>query len=115
MRNCDLTFSTPYSTYYIFVYVKLNTVTKLAYIFCISDASFTPINPYIRHWEAAHYDRTAIDRTRRAHDVERRRKKRAAADASGTSNTSPSTQMNYRTHEHGSAKEIRMNFFAHDR
>ena len=43
--------------------------------FYFADPSLTQINPYIRHWEAARYDRTPLDDAHRYHHSRHRRKR----------------------------------------
>lgn len=60
-----------------------------------------PINPYIKHWEAAHFDANIIAAARHQHEINKRRKRYA----------------NNTVHSHGtpSLNTIKFQFYAHNR
>lgn len=76
-------------------------IEKLKFFISIfTDPSIT-INPYIRHWEPAKYDRDHLDRSRRIHENVRRRKR--------------DTNLNFPSNDYGIAHTVRLKFFAHDK
>lgn len=66
------------------------------------------INPFIRHYEAAHFDIDLLRNSREAHDAHRLRRKRRDT----TSNNSSSSVDNF---AQSPAKTIKLNFYAHNR
>lgn len=60
-----------------------------------------PINPYIRHWEAAHFDTEQIVTAHYQHKI--RRQKRYATNNDTTNDSSQANNI------------IRLQFFAHNR
>ncbi|XP_059610319.1 uncharacterized protein LOC132257444 [Phlebotomus argentipes] len=63
--------------------------------------SAVSINPYIRHWEAAKYDRSELEVAHRHHEFHRRRRRHVGYDPSKP--------------DYGPAHAIRLRFSAHDR
>ncbi|GAB0087443.1 uncharacterized protein DMENIID0001_017450 [Sergentomyia squamirostris] len=59
------------------------------------------INPYIRHWEAAKYDRSELEVAHRHHERHRRKRRNVRYDPS--------------TPDYGPGHSIRLRFTAHDR
>lgn len=61
-----------------------------------------PINPYIKHWEAAHFDAKIIADARHKHEI-RRRKRHANSNSTINDAVAPPTNT------------IKFQFFAHNR
>lgn len=59
------------------------------------------INPFIRHWEPAHFSRDALDQAHAVHEVSRRRKR--------------DINYNHNSPNYGPANVVKFNFHAHDR
>lgn len=72
----------------------------LFYVF-FPDPSVVQINPFIRHWEPAKYDRTTLDNAHQRHQATRRRKR--------------DVNYNYYSPQYGPINTIKFNFYAHDR
>lgn len=69
--------------------------------FLIPDPVPFSINPFIRHWEPAHFSRTSLDQAHEVHEKSRRRKR--------------DINYNHYSPHYGPANVIKFNFYAHDR
>ncbi|KAL1403043.1 hypothetical protein pipiens_000928, partial [Culex pipiens pipiens] len=64
-------------------------------------ASLRAINPFIKHWEPARFDRAQLEVAHRHHEAHRRRRRSVNYDHGAAS--------------YGPANVVRLNFRAHDR
>nr|XP_029733458.1 uncharacterized protein LOC115269184 [Aedes albopictus] len=64
-------------------------------------ASLRALNPFIKHWEPARFDRSQLDVAHRHHEAHRRRRRGVNYDHGSAS--------------YGPANVVRLNFHAHDR
>lgn len=83
-------------------------INRFLFIRSIADPFLIPINPYIRHWEAARFD---IEPLKNLHE-QRRRKRETVNDSINNKNNSNSTHI---PHRDGPANIFNLNFFAHNR
>ncbi|XP_062540378.1 uncharacterized protein LOC134208419 [Armigeres subalbatus] len=64
-------------------------------------ASLRALNPFIKHWEPARFDRSQLEAAHRHHEAHRRRRRSVNYDHGSAS--------------YGPANVVRLNFHAHDR
>ncbi|ETN64860.1 hypothetical protein AND_003386 [Anopheles darlingi] len=108
----------------------LSATAGMLFQFIVASGGSDSINPFIRYWEPARFDRGQLDLAHQHHEQHRRRR-RSINYEHGSSGYGPANvvRLNFRAHdrrrrsinyEHGSsgygpANVVRLNFRAHDR